>query len=66
MAAIKELSETEDPTTHHNVRQMSGDWGGHWRMRVGDYRVIFQLRPLDAEERFHIYITHIGTRGDVY
>ncbi len=67
MAAIKDLSETKDPTTH--IRQMTGDWNGHWRMRVGDYRVIFQLQPLDPdgeEEQFHIYITHIGTRGDAY
>ena len=44
---------------------MTGDWDEHWRMRIGEYRVIFQLRPLDSEsdgERFHIYITH----GDAY
>lgn len=36
-------------------------------LRVGDYRLIFQLRRLqDAEDRLHLYITHIGTRGDIY
>ncbi len=69
LVAVKELSETEDPTTHRNVWAMMGEWRDHWRMRVGDYRVIFQLRPLESEgeaKRFRIYITHIGTRGDIY
>ncbi len=35
---------------------------GHWKMRVGDYRVIYQV----DQDKSLIYVLIIGNRKDVY
>lgn len=42
--------------------QLKGNWAGHWRYRVGDYRVICVL--LDAE--LIVSVVRVGHRSDVY
>jgi len=60
---IKCLTElAADPFQNKNVKQMFGNWKGHYRMRVGTMRVIFWI---DQSEKL-IYIDHVGPRGDVY
>ena len=43
-----------------NIKALSGDWDGYFRLRVGDFRVIFQTSP---EE---IAIVRVRHRSDVY
>ena len=43
-------------------KQLAGDWSGHWRYRVGDFRVICVLR--DAE--LIVSVVRAGHRSDVY
>ena len=44
------------------IKQMLGDWDGYYRIRVGQWRIIFWYDP--AEDI--VYVDHIGPRGDVY
>ena len=43
-------------------RPMSGAWAGHWRYRVGDYRLICELR--DGE--LVVLVLKVGHRREVY
>jgi mRNA interferase RelE/StbE len=43
-----------------DVRALTGQWQGYFRIRVGDYRVIFMVAP---EE---ITIVRVRHRSDVY
>jgi mRNA interferase RelE/StbE len=58
--ALVELSAS--PLAYPGVIQMGGDWTGYYRIRVGDFRIIFWV---DMGEDA-IYVDHIGSRGDVY
>jgi len=42
-----------------NVKALKGEWSGHYRLRVADWRVIFQVK--DA-----ILIVKIAHRREVY
>jgi mRNA-degrading endonuclease RelE of RelBE toxin-antitoxin system len=65
VAAIGELVYLDNPVNHPNVRLMEGDWSGSARMRVGSYRVIFELVG-EISASCPIRVTHIGPRGDIY
>jgi mRNA interferase RelE/StbE len=43
-----------------DIKALSGEWDGYFRLRVGDFRVIFQITP-DA-----IAIVRVRHRSDVY
>ncbi len=58
--AISKLMDWPNPA--FNIKQMSGDWKGYHRMRVGKVRVIFWP---DTDNKI-VYIDHIGPRGDIY
>jgi mRNA interferase RelE/StbE len=45
-----------------DVKSLSGKYYGLLRLRVGDYRVIFQVRG----EEFVILVVQIVKRGDAY
>ncbi len=67
VAAADVLASTLDPTTHPGVKIMRGQWKGSRRLRVGPYRIIFEVLPDDAEgEIVIIFVTSIGSRRDVY
>jgi len=66
LKAVRALASLEDPSSHHQVITMQGDWAGHWRMRVGDYRVIFQLISEDEDDLLIVWVNHIGSRGGIY
>ena len=55
-AAIRRLAETG----YGDVKKLAGDPAGIWRLRVGDWRVLF-LRQPDA-----IVISHVKNRRDAY
>ncbi|HQC14929.1 type II toxin-antitoxin system RelE family toxin [Mesotoga prima] len=45
-----------------DVKSLSGKYNGLLRMRVGDYRIIFQIRG----DEFVILVVQIVKRGDAY
>ena len=51
----------ENETLLANSKPLSGSFGGFFRVRVGDYRVIF-----DIKDNNQILITRIGQRRDIY
>ncbi len=52
----------DDPLHCNEIRQMSGEWAGYHRIRIGNFRVIFWY----DEHSDVVYIDHIGPRGDIY
>jgi mRNA interferase RelE/StbE len=56
--AIRSLEN--DPMNVAHVKPMLGEWAGYWRLRVGDWRVIYWVNTVT------IYVDYIGSRGDVY
>jgi mRNA interferase RelE/StbE len=52
----------EDPYRHPNIKQLKGPLAGHFRYRVGDWRVIYQV---DEQER-EVTVLLIAHRSKVY
>lgn len=42
------------------LKRLSGEWAGYWRVRTGDYRIVFE----PTAER--VLVVRIGHRRDVY
>jgi len=59
-AAFDQL--TKDPFHHYNIKPLSGELQGSYRMRVGSIRIIYSID--DAVKI--VYIEVLGFRGDVY
>ncbi len=59
-AAFDRLAE--DPFNHNNIKPLSGELQGSFRMRIGNIRVIYSI---DDTIKI-VYIEVIGFRGDVY
>jgi mRNA interferase RelE/StbE len=59
---LESLAETENPLRHKDVRSLEGKLKAFYRLRVGEYRVIFEL---DAENR-RIGVLAIVPRGRAY
>lgn len=45
-----------------NGKSLHGKLAGYWRYRVGDYRIICELR----DAALIILVIKVGTRGDSY
>ncbi len=63
-ARIEEVAALEDPLEDVNVSQMSGDWMGCFRLRVGKYRAIFHLVKDEVAEILEVL--QVGPRGGIY
>jgi mRNA interferase RelE/StbE len=59
-AAFDRLAE--DPFNHNNIKPLSGELQGSFRLRVGNIRIIYSI---DDTIKI-VYIEVIGFRGDVY
>jgi mRNA interferase RelE/StbE len=59
---LQELAECNSPIEHRHVKPLTGELKGLYRLRVGDYRIVFALMP----EILIIAIVNIAPRGDVY
>jgi mRNA interferase RelE/StbE len=59
-AAFDRLAE--DPLHHYNIKQLSGELQGSYRLRIGNIRIIYSI---DDTVKI-VYIEVIGFRGDVY
>jgi mRNA interferase RelE/StbE len=60
--SLFELSRTENPLEDSAVRALTGRMKGFYRLRVGEYRVIFGILGNDKV----IAVVNIAPRGDVY
>ncbi len=56
------LSILNAPADHQNAKPLTGDLRGFYRLRVGDYRVIFSIIQVGKI----IAVVNIAPRGDVY
>lgn len=60
VAAMRVLASGENPRL--KGRAMVGEYAGHWRYRIGDYRVIARIE----DGRMTIVVIAIGHRRDIY
>jgi mRNA interferase RelE/StbE len=61
-SALLELEQAENPLLHHAARNLTGKLKGDYRLRVGDWRVLFT--PDRAENVIYAYA--ILPRSDAY
>jgi mRNA interferase RelE/StbE len=59
MAAIETLGEEPRPS---DVTKLSGSRGSIYRIRVGDYRVLYKIE----DDTLMIYVVRVGDRKDIY
>ena len=57
---LEDLAATDDPRVRGKA--LTGEWSGHWRYRIGDYRVIARIQ----DERVVILVVTLGHRREVY
>lgn len=60
--ALEEISPLDSPLDHEDVKPLTGDLRGFYRLRVGDYRIIFAI----LWETRTIAVVNFAPRGDVY
>ncbi len=60
--ALYDLEETRNPFHHKNVGALTGELHGDYRMRVGEWRVLFTP---DTESKT-LYVYAILPRGEAY
>ncbi len=51
--ALLELESLDDPFSHPNVRPLTGQLKGDYRLRVGDWRILFA--PARTEQTIFVY-----------
>lgn len=56
---IKEIA-TDPYARHNNVTKLQGRDG--YRLRVGDWRVIYELH----DDRLELWVLEVGARGGIY
>jgi mRNA interferase RelE/StbE len=61
-AALQALEQTETPLLHPRVRSLTGPLKGDYRLRIGDWRVLFTP---DRESKV-IRVYAVLPRGDAY
>ena len=64
LTALEEIAALGNISDHPNIRALSGELAGWFRLRVGVYRAILQPREIKAAEV--LYVAYIGPRGDAY
>ena len=60
--ALNELANNENPKFCKDVKPLVGKLKGFYRLRVGNFRIIFAL----LEDRKTIAVVNIVPRGDAY
>lgn len=56
------LARMNNPLDHQAVKPLTGQLKGFYRLKVGDYRVVFSI----LKEETIIAVVNIAPRGDVY
>jgi mRNA interferase RelE/StbE len=60
IAGLELLRDSENPRLRGIA--MAGKYAGHWRYRIGEYRVIARIE----DGRMVIVVMTVGHRGEVY
>mgnify|MGYP002713062937 CR=1 FL=1 len=63
--SIKEkllLLTTNPDTLKNNIKALRGDYKGKFRLRINQYRVVFQVK----DEELIIIVVRVGHRKEVY
>jgi len=60
--SLRELEELDNPLLHKDVRKLTGRLKDRYRLRVGEYRIIFRIK---SQERF-IEVSDIVHRREAY
>lgn len=60
LKALTALEHLDDPTKR--CKALSGPYAGLWRLRVGDYRIILDIRRAELI----IIALHMGNRSSIY
>ena len=59
---LEAIHSLRDEPRPEGVRKLSGKLSGSWRIRVGAYRVLYDIHDTDKV----VVITDVGLRRDVY
>lgn len=59
-SALRAISSLDDPRVRGKA--LTGNLAGHWRYRVGDYRIICDIQ----DEKLVIVALDLGHRRDIY
>lgn len=60
LVVLEDLEKSDYPPLHRSVRPLSGQLKGFYRLRVSDYRIIFELDSGNKRIGVHT-IVHIGS-----
>jgi mRNA interferase RelE/StbE len=60
--ALQQLGESKNPLFNQNVKPLTGQLKGDYRLRVGDWRILFTP---DKEQKI-IYVYAIFPRGETH
>jgi len=60
VTTLGKVADAENP--RDRGKAMAGEWAGHWRYRVGDYRVIARIE----DGQMVIVAIAVGHRREVY
>ena len=52
----------KEPRQHSTIKPLKGNLAGHYRYRVGDYRVIYRIDDQDHS----VFVLKIAHRSEVY
>ena len=59
-AGLEKIASLPDPRTR--AKAMVDEWGGYWRFRFEDFRVIAKIE----DHRLVIFVVAVGHRREVY
>lgn len=62
LISLEELEKMENPLLHKDIRSLTGKLRGFYRLKVADFRVIFELDRKNRRIGVHIIIY----RGSAY
>ena len=60
VTAMRAVAALDNP--RDRGKALAGEWAGHWRYRIGDYRVIARVE----DGRMVILVVAVGHRREVY
>ncbi len=57
LEVVVELENSENPLLHKDVRPLIGKLRGFYRLRVGEYRIIFELDRKNKRMGIHLIVS---------
>ena len=57
LQCLEELEDMENPLLHKDVRTLIGKMRGFYRLRIGEFRIIFELDRQDRRIGIHVIVS---------